>query len=178
METMLPINATEAMHALEEVGRADQNVTIDIASLWNPQTCPAALLPWLAYAVSVDQWEVTWTEAQKRAAITEAITIHRTKGTIGALRRAMALFGAAITITEWWQKTPAGDPHTFDVTIALGGDVPATQDVLDRIQAAIDRVKPVRSHYTLITSQQVVVNMESAVVVWPLTMLNAEVRLS
>jgi phage tail P2-like protein len=36
--------------------------------LWNPQTCPLAALPWLAWTLSIDKWDTDWTEERKRTA--------------------------------------------------------------------------------------------------------------
>jgi phage tail P2-like protein len=61
-----------------------------VPALWNAATCPAALLPHLAWALAVDDWDATWGEDRKRAAIANALYIHRHKGTPAAIRRALA----------------------------------------------------------------------------------------
>ena len=70
------------------------------------------ILPWLAWTLSVDPWSSDWTEQQKRDAIAASIEVHRRKGTIGALRRALSALGYEITITE-----NADGPYTFRLTI-------------------------------------------------------------
>ncbi len=66
-----------------------------IPTLWNPDTCPAALLPWLAWALAVEEWDPQWSEDRKRAAIRESRVIHQRKGTPWAIRRALAVCGQA-----------------------------------------------------------------------------------
>lgn len=58
--------------------------------LWDAATCPLALLPQLAWALAVDDWDATWGEDRKRTAIANALYIHRHKGTPAAIRRALA----------------------------------------------------------------------------------------
>ena len=74
-----------------------------IVTIWNPATCPAVLLPWLAQGVSVDVWSDAWPEATKRAVIAASPIVHRLKGTLGAVRRALAAFDVESRIVEWWQ---------------------------------------------------------------------------
>jgi phage tail P2-like protein len=74
-----------------------------IATIWNPWTCPTVLLPWLAYGVSVDVWSHDWTEDQKRKVIAASPMVHRLKGTLGAVRRALAAFDLETRIIEWWE---------------------------------------------------------------------------
>jgi len=61
--------------------------------LWNPQTCPAHLLPWLAWALSVDDWDPEWPEATRRRVIAESVEIHRHKGTVASVRRILRAQG-------------------------------------------------------------------------------------
>ena len=66
--SLLPQNATDPERAIEDAMRAGIDVSA-IGSLWNPATCPLALLPWLAWAWSVDEWDLAWSEAQQRAMV-------------------------------------------------------------------------------------------------------------
>lgn len=61
--------------------------------LWNPDACPAHLLPWLAWALSVDDWDVEWPEATKRRVIAESVKIHRHKGSVASVRRILRAQG-------------------------------------------------------------------------------------
>ena len=86
VESLLPPNATAGMRAIEQAA-ARRLAAIDtpVATLWSPATCPAALLPWLAWAFAVDVWDSAWPEATKRSVIAASLEVHRRKGTRGAL---------------------------------------------------------------------------------------------
>jgi phage tail P2-like protein len=69
--------------------------------LWSPADCPPALLPWLAWSLSLDMWCVDWPVSRQRAAIAAAIPAHLAKGTPESLRAACRAAGwGEITITE------------------------------------------------------------------------------
>ncbi len=83
-----------------------------IAALWDAEVCPVALLPWLAWALSVDEWDDAWTEGRKRAAVLQAVQLHRKKGTPWAVLRALEVHGypgcELIEYAEFhraWQET-------------------------------------------------------------------------
>jgi phage tail P2-like protein len=79
--------------ALEATTARISDVPILVRESWNPDTCPAALLPWLAWAYSVDEWDPAWTEANKRQAIKDAYNLNRRKGTVWAIKRQLVLLG-------------------------------------------------------------------------------------
>lgn len=93
MSSLLPVNSTALERALEQTGRLDHLSPEVIRSLWNPATCPEDLLPWLAWALSVDFWEDTWPLERQRAVIAGSIAWHRKKGTPWALKEALAAMG-------------------------------------------------------------------------------------
>lgn len=89
---LLPPNASALERALaESIGRF--NPPQHVRALWNAATCPVAVLPYLGWALSVDEWDPTWPDEMKRAAITEARTIHKRKGTPSAIRRTLTIVG-------------------------------------------------------------------------------------
>ena len=92
-ETLLPPNASELERAMESVTARLGQVPLPIRALWDADTCPAHLLPWLAWAFSVDEWDPDWPEAAKRASIRDAARIQRHKGTVWAIRRVLANAG-------------------------------------------------------------------------------------
>lgn len=147
MSSLLPPNATVLESAvLESSGLS--TLQVPIADLWNPSTCPLAVLPWLAWAVSVDEWDETWTESTQRAVVAAAIEIHRRKGTVGAVRQAMSSLGYRALLTEWFQQVPPGAEHTFLVDVEIS-DRGLSEATISAIARQIDRTKPARSHYTL-----------------------------
>lgn len=87
--TLLPNNASPLERAVStSIGRFAPAARVP--TLWDAARCPLALLPHLAWALAVDDWDATWGEERKRAAIANALYIHRHKGTPAAIRRALA----------------------------------------------------------------------------------------
>jgi len=118
---LLPPNATAAERALALAVARVSAVPVPLASLWNPQACPAPLLPWLAWALSVDHWDTTWSDTVKRAKIAESLLLHATKGTPWAVEQAVMVAGAPNAhVEEWWEY--AGAPYHFRLEIDLAED--------------------------------------------------------
>lgn len=116
--SILPPNATAMELDVEAV--VSRELPVDIAALWDPDTCPAAFLPWLADALSVDEWSADWTEARKREVIRQSIAVHRRKGTRSSLTRALDAAGyAGAVITEAQDLPRLGGPYAIP-----GGIVP------------------------------------------------------
>ncbi|QAU25347.1 phage tail protein I [Dyella sp. M7H15-1] len=146
--SLLPPNATKAERALEAVPARIDAIPTAFRDLWNPQTCPVDLLPWLAWAVSVDTWDAAWPEHTKRAHVAAAIEIARHKGTVGSIHDVVAAFGGRVDIKEWWEMDPPGPPHTFALQLVLSGvGVDDSAKYVDDVIAAIWRTKPVRAHF-------------------------------
>lgn len=144
---LLPSSSTQlerdAAVALAQI----QRVPIPIRLLWNPDLCPLAVLPYLAWSFSVDRWDSTWSESTKRAAIRAAYYLHSHKGTIGALRRVVEPLGYLIEIIEWWQDVPAGVPGTFKLKVGVL-DTGITEEMYQELTFLIDDAKPRSRHLT------------------------------
>ena len=94
MQSILPPNASRTERAFDLAYAARlAAVRSVVPTLWNADTCPASLLPWLAWALSVDDWDADWPEQIKRTACRDAIDIHEHKGTPAAIKRALAVRG-------------------------------------------------------------------------------------
>jgi hypothetical protein len=63
--------------------------------LWNAQTCPEELLPYLAWGLSVDQWSADWPLYIRRARVASAIEIQRRKGTPKSVVDVINSFGGS-----------------------------------------------------------------------------------
>ncbi|ANF87748.1 Tail protein I [Pseudomonas antarctica] len=146
-QQLLPGNSTplerQAAQALAQI----QYVPIPLRQLCNPDTCPVDLLPYLAWAFSVDRWDSKWTEAAKRAAIRSSHYIHSRKGTIGALRRVVEPLGYLIEVLEWWQTTPQGVPGTFAIKVGVL-ETGITEEMYQELTWLIDDARPVTRHLT------------------------------
>lgn len=148
--TLLPPNAASGTRALEAASARIGDVDVPLRQLWNPDTCPLDLLPWLAWALSIDAWKSYWPEQVKRDRVRRALDIQRHKGSVKSVRDVVASFGGAVALSEWWQQDPPGDPHTFAMSLTLNGagGTEATAAYVDDVIAEVERTKPVRSHYT------------------------------
>jgi phage tail P2-like protein len=93
MSNLLPPNANAQEHALDDTLARLGTIPVEVVKTWNAQTCPSALLPWLAWALSIDEWDTTWTETQQRNMIAASYEIHSHKGTPYAIKRALWALG-------------------------------------------------------------------------------------
>lgn len=150
--SLLPNNAValeqRAAEALAEIRR----VPIPLRDLLSPERCPEQLLPYLAWAFSVDRWHTNWPVETKRKAIKDAYYVHAHKGTIGALRRVVEPLGYALEVLEWWQQDPAGTPGTFSIGIDQG-HLPMPNEIQNELVRLIDDAKPVSRQFDHITIQ-------------------------
>ncbi|EDO2113827.1 phage tail protein I [Salmonella enterica] len=73
---LLPTGSSPLEVAAAKACAEIEKTPVSIRELWNPDTCPANLLPWLAWSFSVDRWDDKWPEATKRAVIRDAYFIH------------------------------------------------------------------------------------------------------
>lgn len=100
MTNLLPPNASALERAIAATGAGIDTLPVAVRDIWNPATCPAALLPWLAWALAVDEWDETWSEAVKRTVIADAIEVHRHRGTVWSLKKSLAPLGMTIDIID------------------------------------------------------------------------------
>lgn len=149
---LLPPNSTAMERALSNVMARVGAVPVPIRELWDPMTCPAHLLPWLAWALSIDRWRVDWSEDTKRFEVARAIEQQRLKGTPESIEALLHSYDPLIRLVEWFERQPAGQPHTFQVIIPLdGSDAPrSTAEFAEELVRDIARIKPARSHYELL----------------------------
>lgn len=94
---LLPQTSTPWEFAVEQAGQTFSPLPVPNASLWDPDTCPEHMLPWLAVNLSVDLWRAEWPVWKKRQVCREAIQLARIKGTQAALERYLAQVDAELT---------------------------------------------------------------------------------
>lgn len=158
MNDLLPPNASPLERAFSQVTARLGEVPTPQRDLWNPDTCPVELLPWLAWTLSIDAWNSEWPEHVKRQLVRTAIDIQRRKGTADSVRKVVAAFGGFVQLREWWQMEPPGIPHTFEMVLTISGQngAPATAKYVDEVIAEVARTKPVRSHFTFTQGVQAI----------------------
>ncbi|WP_028694336.1 phage tail protein I [Pseudomonas cremoricolorata] len=149
--SLLPLNATLLERALEAA--CGQGIDPEIIrGIADSTRCPAHFLPWLGWALKVEGWEAADTEADRRELIREAIPVHKTKGTLGAVRRVLKAVRVNAEVKEWHQ-VPNAAPYTFEVTAWANDNRAGEGSVLSpqlgqRLRALVDATKNERSQYT------------------------------
>ncbi|VDZ54876.1 Bacteriophage P2-related tail formation protein [Serratia odorifera] len=120
-KTLLPPSASRLERIAARVCATLGEVRVPLRQLWDPTTCPVDLLPYLAWAFSVDRWDENWPQATKRKAIEDAFYLHKHKGTTGAMRRVVEPFGYFIRVNEWWNIDTAPGTFTLDIALKMKG---------------------------------------------------------
>lgn len=172
MISLLPDNATPTERALEMLARERLAGILPAADLmWDPARIPAAYLPWLAWAMSVDEWDPNWDETRKRAVISASVQWHRRKGTFGAIRAVLAAEGYGdARVIEDFEMPRIGDPDLMIGGSRDGGDSwvigydapswavywvelaqPISRRAADRLAARLTEIAPARCHLRSVT---------------------------
>lgn len=89
--SLLPPSATALARAITE--SAAPLGALPVSRLWDPWACPAAALPALAWALSVDEWDDAWPEEVKRQVCADALPTHARKGTVDSVRQVLRSVG-------------------------------------------------------------------------------------
>jgi phage tail P2-like protein len=151
LPSLLAPNSTAVEQAVEQAVRLD--LPVQVGTLWSPQLCPAALLPWLAWGLSVDVWRDSWPEAVKREVCARALPVHARAGTVFAVKTSLATLGFAADVVEWWQPGGSGQPHTARIdcfapdVIASGGLVNAA--LVSLLTGVVQAAAPARVHFMI-----------------------------
>ncbi len=155
-KTLLPPNNRTALEiALEQAqGCGINNMPVPLRDLWRVDSCPAELLPWLAWTLSVDVWDDEWNEQQKRNVIRASVEIHKHKGTLFAVEQAIIALGVDANITEWWQDKAHIGRGRFHIDIKAtdtGIDTGIKQQTLRRF---IEHSKRLSALYAVFITDQ------------------------
>lgn len=167
---LLPASASALERRLAATSGRLGQVPVLLDSLWDPAHCPQQLLPWLAWATSVDIWfdnkdDPAQESIRRRELIRKSAFVHQHKGTRAAIQQALDAFAnVSITLTEWWQQTPRGAPHTFQLDLLVNSNTSGagSAELTRKLRQAIDAIKPVRSHYTFTISTVQTAGMRQA----------------
>ena len=146
-QSLLPANSRPLEHALASATAKLEPVPVPFNSIWDIDTAPDSLLPHLAYAWSVDEWNDNWTPETQRTVIKNSLWIHERKGTLGAVKRALLAMQYDATIIEWFQQSPRGTPGTFSIEVHPTSGI--ITDSLLQIRAVIDAVKRLSARYDI-----------------------------
>lgn len=164
--TLLPPNATPMERARAQVAAQLATLPVRIGDLKNPDACPVEWLPWLAWERSVDVWSPRWSEHQKRAAIRASLEIHKRKGTVAAVKMALATLDWDARLVEWHKATPKGAPYTFAVELTLDrrGFAPELYDDVARLVTATKNLRSHLSRISMVHRQPARLRVASAII--------------
>lgn len=140
MPSLLPPNATELEHAIDCMAAKQLNIDLAKADT-NALTCNAVLLPWLAAAMRVDIDGLSI--AEQRQLISSAFAIHKYKGTVYAVQKALnSIFDDA-------QVIEFKEPFIFDADVKVKANQDATYppDKFERARYLINQAKNLRSRF-------------------------------
>lgn len=165
MTDLLPANSTALERDLATVFAEIEGIETPARLMWDPDRIPAAFLPWLAWSLSVDDWDPDWSEERKREVIKGSVALHRIKGTRKSVEMALQMmgYGAARIVedrdlprigdeglliggTGWalgdaWVLGP-DDPHWADYWVEV--PVPIDRSDADLIAERLANVAPAR----------------------------------
>lgn len=95
--TLLPPAPTGLERAADLVSDARYPVPADlVSSVWSPDRCPANLLGYLAWSLSIDLWDESWPEEKKREVCRRAFDLHRIKCTPTGIKAHVALVDSEV----------------------------------------------------------------------------------
>lgn len=148
MDSLLPPNATATEQAIEQLAVERLALGVPIDQLWTARDVPDAVLGYLAWALSVDEWDSDWPESRKRAVIGESVAVHRRKGTPWAIKRSLELMGyGTAELTEYATMPKIGDAPPIGGDWYIGWSGMSWADYIVTIKQPIkredaDRIKP------------------------------------
>lgn len=144
--SILPDSSSELEKKLDSVVASRLNeIKSPVASLWSAKDCPAAVLPFLAWSLSADYWQSSWSEQIQRSVVDGLIDYHRLKGTRAAVENAIADLGLQAEINEWWQMSPEGERGTFDIDI-IANQTPLSEATAQTVDIVINKAKRLSQH--------------------------------
>lgn len=160
--TLLPSNRTPTEEALEAATQRVGDVPVAVDQVWDPETCPADLLPWLAWALSVDTWDPDWPEPVRREVLRQSVGLHQRKGSVASVRRVLQAAGygdADIrergtdrrhdgTITRDGSSTYAVADHWAEYRLRLHRPVTLAQGA--QVRELLAATAPARCHLRLL----------------------------
>lgn len=155
--SLLPIGSTRLERKLSLTFASISDIPVPIHLTWQAKHCPASLLPWLAWSLSVDEWDDEWSEDQKRNTILESVNIHRTKGTVASIRRVLASVGYGdITIQEsnhgnYLQEEVLNPWATYQITLKK----PVSINQANQVRRMLLNTAPVRCLLTALNFEKI-----------------------
>lgn len=148
----LPPSASAMERALEQVFWEEiAHIEREIKDFLDPWKCRLDLLPYLAWEVSVDDWDDSWDEKYKRQVVAMALEIHTYKGTRYAVDKSIeAIRSDSLRAVEWFEDPDNLAPGEFRVDL-ISQQSPVDSETLSSVYRAVNNAKNTRSHLKGIT---------------------------
>lgn len=144
MKSLLPPNSTALEKRVSDTCKpALELPSINIVK--DIDRVPSQFLPFLAYQKSVDFWDENWQESLKREVIKSSRSVHKFKGTVFSIKRALEVFGYELKLIEWFQTTPNLKPGTFNLEVDLIGKS-LNKETYNEINRLVSDAKSVSRH--------------------------------
>lgn len=150
MTDLLPPNASRLERSVDAASARIDELPVPLRDLWSPARCPLPLLPWLAAALGVEAWDSGWPERVKRRSCSEAIDVHREKGTVAAIRRLLRLVGAVYEYAEGPDSEAGLVAMQARVKILNSGAI--ALDGIAGLRAALDAHKRASMHLEIVVA--------------------------
>ena len=165
--SLLPRNRTGVELQIEQTltGKFDPAfLDADIVrKLQEPSECPVNLLPWLAFALSVDVWSDGWSESVKRDVIDKSVAIHRKKGTLGAVKSAISALGIAQFDVLERKDNPTIAHGYFQLRFLADDPVINSRLKQQQLLSTVDSAKKLSAHYEAFLTAQGNLNQQQVV---------------
>lgn len=167
-EALLPTNQTPLEAALAQVMRPSVDPDL-IRTLWDADRCHAAFLPWLAWSLAVDGWELAESDDARRELIKSSLAIYQRKGTPWAIREIVRRLGfGEVDIQEGRQIKRRDGTVTRNGRYLYGSAFAwaeyivtlrqtVTRDQGERLKRAIERYAPARSRLAWLDFSEVAI---------------------
>ena len=104
--TILPGNFSDLERDLDVALSRIEQVEIPIAVLWDPWQCPAEVLPYLAWALSVDVWRTDWPEKVKRRVVANSLAVIASRAPVPRLNWRCGIWAFRRTLSSGSRRCP------------------------------------------------------------------------
>lgn len=129
----------------------------------------------MAWQVDSKVWRDSWPVDLKRSVIDTVVLYKAKKGTLAAVKNALASLGSQTIVKEWFEHSPKKIPHTFDIAITVnGGTNQPDEEVISDLRLMLDDVKPVRSKYTLALATQARASINTVTAAQPINYIRVD----
>ena len=138
MTSILPTTCSDFELKFDELAER-YNFDSPLCDLWDADRCPEPLLIYLAWALSVDNWNEDWGLDVKRQVVKNSLDIHRLKGTTTSLKAAVDALGYGIDL-EYWHQNSELAKGTFRANIRASS-TEITEETYSEINSVINNNK-------------------------------------